>query len=83
MMLMNLTLINSESILLPVMITRLYALTKDLANQCKHIKAQMKFKSLLKKRLKKLDIVKKLCQKNFKEDLAMIRENERYFRKAN
>ena len=62
-MLMNLTLINSESILLSVMITRLYALTKDLANQCKHIKAQMKFKSLLKKRLKKLDIVKKLCQR--------------------
>ena len=43
----------------------------------------MKFKSLLKKRLKKLDIVKKLCQKNFKEDLVMIRENERYFGKAN
>lgn len=63
MMLMNLTLINSENILLSVMITRLYALTKDLANQCKHIKAQMKFKSLLKKRLKKLDIVKKLCQR--------------------
>lgn len=62
-MLMNLTLINSENILLSVMITRLYALTKDLANQCKHIKAQMKFKSLLKKRLKKLDIVKKLCQR--------------------
>ena len=48
-MLMYLTLKNTKSILLVVLVTRMHALTIDLINQCKHIEVKMQFTSLLSK----------------------------------
>ena len=56
----NHILINVKCILLAVMDTKWYVFMIHLVNQCKHIKVKMQLTGLMKKIVKKLNIVKKL-----------------------
>ena len=74
---------NIKIIFLSVLLTNLYVLMIDLANQLFFTEEKMQSINVLKKFLKNMIIAKEIRKKHFNENLVASVENERRFQLSN